>query len=75
MFGKSSKHEEAAPAPQGRKPSIKELEARALDTWTSPAYSSEPAKEHKEPRKGSFEAVRAAKEAAHGGDHGVVMRT
>ena len=74
MYGKSSKREEAAPQ-QGRKPSIKDLEARALGVWTSPAYSNESAKEHKEPRKGSFDAARAAKAAAHGGERGVVMRT
>jgi hypothetical protein len=74
MFGKSSKHEKAAPAQQGRKPSIKELEARALDVWTSPAYSNESTKK---PRMGSFEAVRAARAAAHGDNHGagLVMRT
>jgi hypothetical protein len=73
MFGKSSKKEEAAPR-EGRRPSIKELQARTLDVWTSPAYSNTSAT--KKPRKGSFDAMRAARAAARSEAQGagLVMR-
>jgi hypothetical protein len=62
-------------APQdGRRQSIKDLEARALDVWTSPAYSNASTKK---PRQGSFDAMRAARAAARGEAQGtgLVMRT
>jgi hypothetical protein len=73
MFGKSSKKEETAPQ-EGRRPSIKELQARTLDVWTSPAYSS--ASATKKPGKGSFDAMRAARAAARSEAQGagLVMR-
>jgi hypothetical protein len=77
MFGRSSKHEEKAPQ-EGRRQSVKDLEARALDVWTSPTYSNASNDAStKKPRKGSFEAVRAAKAAARGDAQGtgLVMRT
>jgi hypothetical protein len=74
MFGKGSKHEEAAPQ-EGRRPSLRELEARTLDVWTSPAYSK--TSTTKKPRQGSFDAMRAARVAARGESQGagLVMRT
>jgi hypothetical protein len=74
MFGRNSKREEAAPQEE-RRPSVKDLEARALDVWTSPAYSK--TSTTKKPRQGSFDAMRAAKAAAHGEARraGLVMRT
>jgi hypothetical protein len=73
MFGKHSKHEEAAPQ-ETRRLSVKELEARALDVWTSPAYSK--TSSPKKPRQGSFDAMRAARAAARSEAQGagLVMR-
>ena len=80
LFSKKSdkeNKEQASSNTEARRPSVRELQARALDTWSSPTYSRKSGEEQRHHHQSGFEAERAARRASHveQNEEPVVMRT